>query len=524
MLEIINEVFYSFKKINLKFVFIAFSHWILSFFTDKFIFQYSKVDISNLIVYKCIFFIILLFLWQIISYLINEYKKNQNIQRLIKYSSIYFVIMMVFLLLTWPGIWRCDEFMILKQAITLTDNYWQGFLISKIYIFFLMLLPFPSGIIIIQNIIISFIVGYIISKFQYCFHDTKLAYFLFIPFLLLPIIDNNLYPMRTTLYAYMWLLLIVKIFFMKYSNKIKTSDLFLISFLVLIISLLRSEGVICVILIPVIFFIWFYKQSNMKQKITVVLLSFFVFITALFVQENIMKKYNGFRYEIYSIVVPMSALYAQADSTLQSEVLLSIENILNLPDFLTGAHIKIHDDIFKKFTKNDYSEFKKAYLKLILNYPFVYFNERYFTFTRSNENIWQTTKLFDKDADYNQFNDIIMLESFQPISIQLRKKIILLIERRDIIDYNIKLKYFDIFYNVVPPLILLVCIILVSLIYKNYVLTFILSFLFFHTLIVFMTAPVFLFIYYFYLYLCSYVLFSMFLIISINNYMRKRYE
>lgn len=498
------------KKINITYVCIAFVHWGLSFFTDRFIFNLQTIFGNSDIfvrykIFKIILLGILFVLWQAIYYIIKEYKNNENIRKWLKYSFIYFAIMMFFLLLTWPGIWRCDELSIFQSARVLHIDYWQGFSISKFYILSLMLLPFPTGIIIIQNIIIASIVGYAVLKVQNYFKPIRVDFLIFIPFLLLSVIDNNLYPMRTTLYGYMWILLIIKIMFINAGDKVKFMDIFVITLVALIIYFLRTEGVLCLFFIPVIFYYFFYKLSNKQQKIMfIILCSACLFV--IFHVQNTMQYKNNKKYEIYSIIVPMAKLYLQLDENAQKKASYVIDKITDMPEFVKGSQINIQqENIIKKFTKNEYNNFLKLYLKLVFNYPYLYFQERFIEFINSSDNIWETTKLFNKNSIYEQF-EIVSLKSFQPMNINLRKRVISFIERRDVNNYNLKLFGFGIFY---APLQLIFIMLFVSLsffIFKEYKNLIISSLLFIATGFVIAFVPVTNFMYYFYLYLASYML------------------
>ena len=75
----------------------------------------------------------------------------------------YFLLMLVLLLLTWPGIWRMDEFGILTSAVQLFPHFWQNYITSVFYIYALMLFPFPAGVILVQIICISLIIARLVT-------------------------------------------------------------------------------------------------------------------------------------------------------------------------------------------------------------------------------------------------------------------------------------------------------------------------------------------------------------------------
>ena len=208
------------KKIKQKFingqlnktcVIIALIHWLLSFFSDRLIFDYVTWDFENLtqsiktamtIGAKAVFLLVLLLVWQGIWYFVKKADR-----RYVRNALIYFVINLAVLLLVWPGIWRMDEFGILNSATLLLPVFWQNYLTSLFYVFSLMLIPAPAGIVIVQCACISLLAGYVITWFEKGFG--RLGLLSFIPFLFFPVLDSNLYPMRMSLYAFLELSLVI---------------------------------------------------------------------------------------------------------------------------------------------------------------------------------------------------------------------------------------------------------------------------------------------------------------------------
>jgi len=161
------------KQLNKVCILIACIHWAISFFTDKFIFEYVTWDLSNftqmaktVITYGCkaVFLVVLVLFWHGIFWLLRKADR-----RFVKFTLIYFGINLLLLLLVWPGIWRMDEFGILSNAVRLQPVFWQNYLTSLFYVFSLMLLPFPSGVIIVQMAVCSLVVGYILSHAEVVF-------------------------------------------------------------------------------------------------------------------------------------------------------------------------------------------------------------------------------------------------------------------------------------------------------------------------------------------------------------------
>lgn len=244
------------QQINKKAVAVALAHFLVSLFTDRIIFRYAVFDFSDLrmtlksietIGVKLGFLLLLLFLWQGIFWFVK--KADVTFKRM---SVGYFLINMLLLLLIWPGIWRMDEFGILSGAINLIPKFWQNYLTSVFYIFSLMLIPIPSGVIICQAAVISLLTTHVLSllleeekhrerivdNFSEMKAETvakqsdnrvgqvkgvieknagfvsKAALLLLIPLVMFPTLDSNLYPMRMNIWAFLELTLLSECYFL----------------------------------------------------------------------------------------------------------------------------------------------------------------------------------------------------------------------------------------------------------------------------------------------------------------------
>ena len=245
-----------FKRMNPKAAVIALVHFLTGFFTDRWIFSYTVLDFSDLrltlksietIGVKLCYLLLLLFLWQGIFWFIK--KADVAFKRR---ALAYFLLNMILLLFIWPGIWRMDEFGILSGALSLIPKFWQNYLTSVFYIFSLMLVPTPAGVIIVQAAIVSLLFAHVLSLFTEQWKhkkgivdnfsemtgetgensaenpsgqvesvmvknagiSSKWTLLLMIPFVMFPVLDSNLYPMRMSLWAFLELTLLSQCFFL----------------------------------------------------------------------------------------------------------------------------------------------------------------------------------------------------------------------------------------------------------------------------------------------------------------------
>ncbi|MCR5419290.1 MAG: hypothetical protein K6E84_10270 [Lachnospiraceae bacterium] len=145
-----------------------------------------------------------------------------------------------------------DEFGILSGATYLIPKFWQNYLTSVFYIFALMLIPIPAGVIIVQEAVISLLAAHVLClAFEHAESDdgivdnssratrrsvkndakkqeesekkeegknagklSKSMLLLLIPLVMLPVLDSNAYPMRMNIWAFLELTLLSKCYFL----------------------------------------------------------------------------------------------------------------------------------------------------------------------------------------------------------------------------------------------------------------------------------------------------------------------
>lgn len=507
---------------------IAVIHWILSFFTDHLVFQYVMWDFSNLtqtiktaVTYgaKAVFLLVLIAFWQGVYY----FAKKAN-RSFVKYTLIYFGINMCMLLLTWPGIWRMDEFGILNSAVLLFPVFWQSYLTSIFYIFSMMLLPFPAGVIIVQCACASLVVGYVICVFKK--HFGKWGLFGFAPFLFLPVLDSNLYPMRMSVYAFWELLLLILVYELWNETEknetttpspcFKKAVLAGLTILAAIVTVWRTEAIYYILLFPILLCILFKAKID-KKTLTKTICIYLVCTLVLFVPQKLGDQFtSGNQYDLTSVVLPLVPLVEKAaDEGTCDEELSAINNVVRVDIAVQGAKagmsgIKLFwsNPFFQReeYTDEEYSAFKSSYYKLILKYPTVFLKERWTCFMQSSDLLENTTELFTRNdvANYTTFQTYPLT---QPVSDSLRSNTIKLLEWKSMQDYTQKKAGYPIVYGAYIPMAIMLLATLYCLLRKRWAEFFILALPLVKIPLIFLTAPSRLFMYYYSLYMIGYVLF-----------------
>lgn len=516
-------------KLNKVAIIIAVIHWLISFASDRLVFTYNLFDFSNMTSIakamlawgaKLAFFILLIVIWQFVFYIGIACKKgNEQIKKYLRYVLIYFGIMLVFFIVLMPGLWRLDEFGILRNAVNIIPNFWQGYLTSVFYIFALMLIPNPAGILLIQIAVISLIVGYIIYKCSVILHKKWLVYFIYLPFLLFPVIDSNFYPIRMSLYAFLELLFAFELFLIKYENRtIKMKNILLLASLAAILICWRTEAIYYMFLAPVTFIVLFYKETSRKTKLQFAIATILIASALTSVQQLGNKIVSGNEYELTSVVLPITPLLNEAVENGDEEIVATIDKVFDTNILIKGykegktgiAMYWGEKDLKRAYTSEDFSNLKSAYYELILKYPEVFIKERFETFVGSTGILNDTENLFVEDvkhAPYTEFRETYGYKT----SPALRSELIKLLEFTD----NKKLH--NVIYNIVVPTIILLGTCLVLLIRRKWGYFFICANVCAKIPLIFLTAPSRLFMYYYSIYLVGAVLIGMLFIFGIDK-------
>lgn len=493
----------------------AILHWIIGNDLMKDFYTYQLTDIfvdQKWFLLRITFFAILCIFYRFLFFWIFSRDKYW-----IAFTLVYALINVGLLLLTWPGIWRWDEFVIYLNALLQNLVYWQCYLTSLYYIFSIMFIPIVAAPIAVMIVINSFIVGYIISSAVRKWGRKGML--LFIPFLFFPVLDSNLYPMRISQCAFLELLLIVLVYQFSKKQTILKKQWFLLLFVAALVTVWRSESIYYLLFFPIVLWIFFHKRFG-KKKMLFILVGYLCMTGILLTpQYQGNKKDNSDNYDLTSTVLPIIPLIQAASEQNDTESLEILNQVINVDLALDGAKRGLDGialywsspDFIREYNSVQYNEYKKTYYKLILKHPIVFLKERFSCLLHSNGFIQNTTELFDVDGNelYDWFRT---LNGAKPFDKEIRKKTISILELRKKEDYNQPVFGFNIVYNVLIPIVLMFIVIICSFMRKRISEAALLFVVWLKVPLIFLTAPERYFMYYYTIYLIGYVVFAAFLI------------
>ena len=535
------------KKINItiskKLLLTAIFHWLLTFATDRLFFEYELFAFQDgksavLSFYgwavKILFLLIVIFLHQLLGKAVTAWKdKNSVIGKRLRYASVYFVGMLLLLAIVYPGAWRMDEFGILRDAKTLMLTFWQGYLTSCFYIFSLMLFPTPAGVVVVQCAINSLCMGYVCERAEKIL-GVKYRIWLFLPFVALPILDSNMYPMRMSVYAFLELLLAAVFLSAIFERrKFTKQEMFLVIFLTAICSVWRTEGIYYALWIPFVYVVTFWKLEEGKKKILFAGLTIALTFVVSLPQFIGNKLVSGDQYEITSMVLPIAPLLTEADREQELELIEKVDKVLDTEIMIqgyqsgrSGISVFWSEPLLVKngYTTREYGEFKNAYYKLILKYPAVFLKERMETFFNSNGILMDTTSLFESEevANYVEFRE--EYKGVFSISPKLRGMVLSILEVRSFQNYNEKGNLFYLFWSFLPQLITLIMTAVITFIKKEWGSFLVLFGILIKVPLIFLTAPSLLFMYYYGIYLVGNVALIYGIFVIVKKKRTKLYE
>ena len=363
----------------------------------------------------------------------------------------YLGIMLLLLLLFWPGTWTFDDLWTLVGISSYTMwSPWQHVLSGAYQDVLLQILPFPAGIIFLQNVIISLCVAFTVVKLEQILKipviknkilDTGIKV---LPFLLPPVIMYQFSGYRIGLYVYLELVMIVILIDVKRSaRQWDLSYLLLFVFLCVIVSTWRTESFVY---IPVISILLFSLPksivANRKKFMSVILILIGVFGISKF-QSWALGDAN---YEVMSLMRPCAELVRNADPVADADDLKAIDKVASVKvimdnpwangEFLywtTPCIRNRNEDPSDDFTPEEYRRFQKAIVRLALKYPKVVIIERLNLFIdgsgingKSTANVEFTSKLYDLDNGNEAARRVLEKGWFAsyPPSIEFRKAFI----------------------------------------------------------------------------------------------------
>ena len=481
-------------KFNFAASVMAIIHFLVCLHIQRGYFTFEFRYAEWIIFYEVVFFIILQMFWQAMARILyNVKQKNQKTVAFLKFTGLYFFVMVFMLVLVWPGYYVTDEYAMLYRS-TLWEFYSSyHFLMQGYLVLAQMLIPGAAGAEIVQILTISAIVGYILQQINQRFIPSKWIYLLYIPMLFPSVLLNNLQWQKSIPGTYLEALLLCKIFFAFWDKrKLKVQDIVEWTLLTAVTSTLRMDGFYYPVLAPVVVFFIFYKREKKR-----VLLCFAV--TTILCSMALQQVNNSGRYvkQQYTLINYTRLGYAAimaADPIKDAAELKAINNLFDLEQYRAAPNQQFATatvqfaPLITSIDNESLASYQSAVMKLILKHPiahikqqmecflassgFAAYMEKRYTGKNMNDNYQDPdTSHWSEEIHKSQHvEDVDANPLNKPIDPDLRLKTILFCMGRNMNDSRIFSIRDVLFNNLIPSILFLVCLWVYFLIKRQYVL------------------------------------------------------
>ncbi|MBR4759703.1 MAG: hypothetical protein IK078_06110 [Lachnospiraceae bacterium] len=453
-------------------------------------------------------------------------RKEQEFFYRFRFFAGYFFFMSLFWVLTWPGIFKGDEFYVIRAALSFELSAMQSGLTSVFYIIALLFFPSMATIVFFQLVVICGVFAYVVGNLWERF-STKARYVLLFPFALFPVIDANLFTLRASLVGWLFLLLLCYLWKMKD----EPGDIIKISVVAGLICAWRSEFIYLIVCLPLLLMI---RKKVSLRGVLFVFLGVCIFWQGFSIPNKIAANGQN-KYPISLVLNPVANLFTEVEELKGPDVhgdVMAINEVVDAAQLRKDAsvrNISQYWNIPDVLPKETLSGFMKAAIRLIVYNPGKFLKYRWQTFLYTNsfydgytnhpggEDLDAIGKLTYYGMDYGNY----FLLSRPFLGYDLRMKVISLLACRTYEKGNIHGNaLLVILYNVLPVVLLSVIMLIVFAMKKKWERFWLLLLALVQFPLVFLTAPAMFFMYYYCFYLCGWV----FLAYTLSSWMEKRHN
>lgn len=498
--------------------------------TDRLFFKYDWKT-PAFFVYKALFVLLAFLLVHGVVTLVQKVRAgNSFARRWLAWTLPYLAVNLVVLLIVWPGIWGNDDLAVLSLARTLQPNSWQHFLTSGAFILSLMFVPMPGGVVLVQNLLISAIVGSFAAAAQDLTekrlgHAVKPAWFaiVYLPFLLPPVVMHTQQPFRTTWSGWTELFLVFMLVAMYLrGTKLNKKELCAIVVLGTLAVSWRSECVYYLAAIPVLLLVMCARKLLRPTAVAAAtVLVFAGYLACSRYTSTLMGE--AWQYKMIALCYQTASLVQDADPVADADELAAIDRVFDVTycrenSNIHGPEMRTNMTRETGVTEEDWSACKKGIVKLALKYPKSLLRERLGMFratmqadyggSRQKDFFGFAYVCYDLDGYYLTSIERAGKIAYQsplafPINQDLRKAVI----GTMVYDTETPLgKLISTTWFMLPPLLLLFVEALVLAVRKKWFLFLVTGTLCLRVVLVFLTAPDSFFMYYLTPYIAGYAI------------------
>ena len=496
-----------------------------------------KVYALKLLHLFCIYFLALT-----ITKLIQRFHETKIKHQLIL-AGIFCVIGWLFLLLTYPGTWNCDDILILDAAATYELLPWHHLFTSIYHVLCLQTIPFVFSVVFFQVLLNALMFSYCVTTLADIFTKTSqqkliLEIILSVLFIFPPVLFHTLGGFRMGIYQFLELYLLTKLISLYYykDKKITWLKLIEITILTFIVGTWRTE---CFFYPIITFVVMFSLGKERIKRLTAFIMSIISFVSIIAVYKINTKFIYSNNYVICSTLPIVCKILLEVDDLDENTVnildkIVYVEKVKADPNQPLQKYFWI-DCVRSEYSQTEYKDYIKTTLKLYFKYPEKAFNylsdnlKRTLIGDRLTMQLENSIHAFSNPKYHNYwyyFDSITDSYLHKPINTKFRNNIInwfngFSVNQDFVYPYYKITPLYSLFYNLAIPLCLFIISIIIILVCRRWFLLIPCMAILCHAIIVFFTAPEYYFFYYLSVYLFMYVFSTTIIFNAITSLIKK---
>lgn len=390
-------------------------------------------------------------------------RKDERTMRVLRNSLVVFVVYTVILLLVWPGNWFGDGMLVLSSARNFEIVWLQGIAASIWYIIWLMLIPIPSFLTIVNIIGVSILSGILIYETGRVCNKSKWFRYVSWLFVFNPcVIYFMLYSHRSVDVGIMETLTAVFVLYKICDNKeMDLFETFFVAIMVGVFPCFRTETVLVSIALILACFLS-HRISGVHQKGILIVLPIVIIVS-----NYIVSSPHRETYDMAYMYKPLPYYIQQSDKLRGEQIESDLEKlgkVFDIEKIRMWEVSYVHNwswggGVFcDGFTKEEFLDAKKAFWDITINNMDLYLEIRWNCFKatmgvdekdgihfllRSHHEFWK---------DY-EFYDMQTVKGFALISEKIRLKVLnglMLCNVDNIRVFDIAYRFF---FNGIPAII-----------------------------------------------------------------------
>jgi len=233
-------------------------------------------------------------------------------------------------------------------------------------------------------------VGYVVARTASVLRRPRLAYLLLIPLVTAPVLLNNLYPLRLTMYSYLELLVLFRLLFIAKQPELVTNryrELLVFGAAISLLAFWRTEGIYYLLVIPILLVaLRIFRRPARRLLGVATVLAIVAMVGGTY---YLTSSTNEPRYQVTASLNPISVMLqhpltgehldenlAAIDRVVDLDIVRQFPSAVEVPSFWKGA------------VRTDYAEhiggYNRAFVSLVLENPGAYVDARVQTFLSAN--------------------------------------------------------------------------------------------------------------------------------------------